>query len=286
MTTQSRILGIWAILFPSNSNCGLARRIEDCNPLFNQGLDTWSGNCFTAVARPTGLKRKSEGDNMSWRLLAVTVCIAGLSCIPASAQFVIDFSGGSGGAISYNSTTGTLTTTTDLPITAIDVSGAPANNGIYTVADTLVITATGGSFSGGVFSFTGGTFAIDGTFTPAGITTSTALVTGTITSLTIGPESFGLAPLDLNGSDTKNATLVAYFCPSCGPSFLLPHNFQTSTLTSIVPTTAFTTGSSFTADTFSTDLPNVYVPEASSSLLFGTLLVGITLLVRRRRATL
>lgn len=228
------------------------------------------------------------------RLLKLLCCVAAL-VIPASADVIIDFAGaGSAGTAGHIAGTGTCgvgagcSVTTTVGILIQTVTGndptSPGGTGAHTVGTGLLtFTATNGTFSGGVYVYKNGTFQITGSVTDAGITsTSTILESGTFgeldVNLTGGTPALNVV---LDGSDTKNATLVAYLCPSCTVVSGWHLMGGTSKLGNVSGPGA---GGAYAADTFSTDLPNHYVPEPASILLLGTVLVGVTQLMRRRAA--
>jgi hypothetical protein len=218
------------------------------------------------------------------RLLGLFLCILALG-VPAFADIQIDFSGppSVGGAVSYNSGTGAFDSTTPTTINLLSGNGTPQNVGTYTVAQGgLIIHATGGSFNPvtGIYDFTGGTFAIQGGVPDIGIANGTTLLDGIIGDLEIFSKGqFIVNLVAAGGTDTKNAALVAFFCPTC---LTTGWKFTGATTHLSGPTPGFSTGGSFTAGTFSTDVPNDYVPEPASILLLGTVMLGVTQLVRRR----
>lgn len=211
---------------------------------------------------------------VSSRFLKLLVCSAVLS-IPSFAAFKIDFAGqvGGGGSISGNASV--LNTVGPIFIDSVFATGAPQNNGQYAVTNgALTIHATGGSYNAGTdtYTYTGGTYVITGTVAAAGATGT--LLNGTITSLQVDVTTGEL--ILANGNDVKNANLVSFFCPGCNPA-----SFQFKKGTTHLTNETGGGGGAYTADTFSTDVPNSYVPEPASILLLGSVLFGVTRLVRR-----
>lgn len=206
--------------------------------------------------------------------------------IPAFADFTLDFQGGAnnGGAISGNDSTLTTPTGKSISITELIVSGAPNGSSLdqtYAVnGGALTINASGGTQTGAgntSFNYTAGTFVITGSIPSIGINSSVTLLNGVIDDLTVSLTG-ALKLVVASGSDTKNADLVRFFCTTC-----IPTEFQfeggTVHLNNITGPTG--SNSAFTASTFSTDIPNDYVPEPASIMLLGTVFVGITHLIRR-----
>lgn len=209
---------------------------------------------------------------MNAKLLKLVLCTAIIGA-PIFASAELDFSGSGAGS---GSITGNASTSTGTNILVSDVTGdfTPSNSGVETTITSGILdfSATGGSYLGGVYTYTGGTFTISGTDTTAGA--SGTLVSGTIESLTVSiTGGITLATV----SNTVNSNLEAYYGLSGTPSWLI--NDGSVHLANI----SGGTGGTYSASTFSTDLPDSPVPEPTSILLLGTVLVGATMLVRRVR---
>lgn len=137
---------------------------------------------------------------------------------PAMAVTIIDFRNGfaaAGGEITFD---GTNVIGNDLPIGAVEILGAPANNGVFAVTG-LVANASPGSFGDLDFNTTDGSSFITiagcipslniGTFLADGTCTApVTLLSGTITSFQTGTQN-GLGFVSVIGPDTKNADLLA-----------------------------------------------------------------------------
>lgn len=224
-------------------------------------------------------------------LLALTALVGTMVGAPT----IIDFASGAGtdsGTLSYAGGAAPLVGNN---ILIGDVTGisTPSNNGVTDTVTTGLLSFTTGDFSmlaGGIYSFgSGGSITITGMgpgCTTVGgcggntpnTTSGPNLLTGASVSGTFN--SNGTLNLSIiNGSDTKDPLLVQFFgLPASIPGWDFSGTIHATGFT-LSPTGGFTANSSH-----STDIQNTPVPEPASIILLGSVLVGITSLVHRRRA--
>jgi hypothetical protein len=198
---------------------------------------------------------------------------------PASAAIVIDFEEGSvtGGTI----TSAGVGTNIPVDIMKVIIDGGPSTQ--YDLFGAGPNSSIGGDTNGsalvnfntatGVFTIVGGVCVAGNNTCNGGAGTlvqSTTLVNGTGSSVTI--VSFSSTTLDFREPDTKDPTLLRALGIPLDINFaLMDATFQYSSANGSSPWTVN-----------SVDIQNTGVPEPTSIVLLGTLLVGVTQLVRRR----
>ena len=174
----------------------------------------------------------------------------------ASAALVIDFGTGigSGGSISLD-LNGTDVTGTDIFIGALNVEGAAVNNGGYTVNALLN------------FSTAANTISVVGTVGALGISTSQTLLTGSFNANGWNFVDFGgTGAFSGAGIDTKSADLLT----ALGAPTNTPFEFFGFSLQSV------------NGNVVSTDIVNTAVPVPAAVWLFGSGLIGLVGVARRR----
>jgi len=230
---------------------------------------------------------------MKRAVFLASVIVALVMVGPASAAIVLDFStgdAGAGGAIVVVNSTSAHTASgaaSAVPIDLLTVTGTAGYDGAYDV----IGTATG-SLESNVGAFTFDTAAGPGQFATVvgGITCAGLLAPNLACSATDITNGKVLVPLGttllsttgaFTGVNVTGFASVQFFAPDSKSSLLLA---ALGGLANQWGLGAFTlapgTGNNFTS--VSTDIANTQVPEPTSILLLGTVLFGVTHLIRRR----
>ena len=213
------------------------------------------------------------------RLKTLGAAIAAVVLMAGSAQAatVIDFStglAGEGGTISWD---GTNLIGSNIPIGAVNIVGAPSNNGVYTVQGTA--SGTGGTGFGSLDFNTAANFiTITGCVADLGVGTDS----GTCVPVQLMDGSFqswsnnGQGLLSAAGIDAKNQELLAAinFEPADLPWAFFGFALATSDLTPGGPPAAV----------ISTDIRNSAIPEPTTMMLLGTGLLAAFRARRRQQA--
>jgi len=174
----------------------------------------------------------------------------------ANAAVVIDFSTGLLGPGGTISSSGGNVTGTDILIGGLLVQGAPVNDGTYQV-DALLN-----------FDTAADTITIVGSIADFGISSGTTLLSGSFSGWTYGSCGLQCEFLSGEGPDTKSSLLL----DAIGLNPSTPFEFFGFTIEAA------------NGDVVSTDIVNTAVPVPAAVWLFGSGLLGLVGIARRKAA--
>lgn len=217
----------------------------------------------------------------------------------ASADVVFGFTNLTGGTMTYDG----VTTTVTMPIAVLVVSGAPMNNGFYYIDGSACTTSNPAGTCGTTSTMTGSqtgaaagivTFGSGGSLTLSGsldsvsgtelLATGPIIVSGTYASATLNTSTGILAAFGGVGGDTKSATFLSFFGLDSTTMFsfdfkasaMLPAGYAGGSAAPFGDAPVVTGSVDNTA-------PSA-VPEPASIALLGSMLVGVFGLLRKRLA--
>jgi hypothetical protein len=193
------------------------------------------------------------------RVVLAIAALVTLTVVPSFAAVVIDFSDGgvSGGTITLN---GANATGSNIAIGQLKFTNG-ANQTVYTV--------TGGALN---FNTATGAISVVGAVPTLGVS-STTLLSGTFSSSSLTFPVSNILSVSGTGADRKDPALLT----ALGLPTTTQFAFFGFSIGAFV-----TTANNYAA--FSTDISNTAVPEPTSIILLGSVVFGITCLLRRRAA--
>lgn len=207
------------------------------------------------------------------RLLLLTcIVLSGVLASSASAAIVIDFGTaliGNGGLVTVS---GSNAIGSNIPLGAMTVTIGNSTS-VYDTSGTATSTNQDPNLSAALnFNTSANTIQVIGGIPTLGIANGTVLLSGTFSSFAVS--NFGFAATVFGtGIDTKNPALLT----ALGIPTNTPFTFFGFTISNVL-----TSGGGFVAT--STDINNTGVPEPTSIVLLGTVLIGVCRLLRQRVA--
>jgi hypothetical protein len=191
----------------------------------------------------------------------------------ASAAVIIDFGTGTAGAGgTVTSTSGGNAVGVAIPVGVMTFTNGPTVTS-YDTSGTATSSAQDANLSASLdFNTATNTITITGGIPTLSIANGTTLLSGSFSSFSV-TNNFGvLLSVNGQGPDTKSPLLLQ----ALGLPTNTPFQFFGFTIASLANGTVF--------NAFSTDIANTAVPEPTSILLLGTVLVGVCRVLRRRTA--
>lgn len=215
------------------------------------------------------------------RMTCVTALFFSASATAATIDFQLNAP--SGGSVTFAGGSGKLIGN-NIDVGAIVGIGTPSNSGTSLVCDKCKLRFDTGNH-GGSWNFAGGgSIDIKGGIPAIGITaTNTVLLSGTFASAAVHDIGGGLFNFKIvvgDTFDTKHPDLLAYLgMPASGYIGTLNISFSTKKAN-------VSSGGSFNSDTiFSGNIANTVVPVPAAVWLFGSGLIGLIGIARRKART-
>jgi hypothetical protein len=193
-------------------------------------------------------------------MLGLAILAMALTPAPARANAILDFGTGLAGSGGTLTISGGDAVGVGIPIGSLIVAGAPqGNNSVGWITNAILS-----------FNTITNTISIDGTIAGLGINSTVNLLTGSFSSFSITSNGF-VGSITGSGSDIKGSELMS--------ALGLPANTQWQ-LFGFSLGIDISGGGGYTVT--STDITNTQTPEPGTMLMFGTGLISLGGLLRRK----